>query len=216
MASPGGDVSASADAKLARCAWVLGLFVLPCSIACRDRAGASVEPEPEPQRGPGEPQGSEGDELTEICARSYELIIVPSGAGSAGVREDFVSRCRANAELRRQQLGETGWSTRVACIRAAEDAAALGRGDGREPTPPPRSDAAEELTPETVCRHFLEVMSREPELAKFMDEDEREMIMAGCVIERSARRTEDPRAYERETRCYLQAETIEQLAHCEP
>jgi hypothetical protein len=186
-------------------------------VGCGKRSATIVEPsEDTASANEGEPSAGSAadDELAQVCAHSYEVLIVPTGAASPGVRSDFMTNCREGAEAKREALGDAAWNERVRCILAGHGPDDLGRCDGREPQPAkPQHSNAEGISIAPLCDKFLDLINKEFGGA-LISESERENFKRGCIEQFEQARAEDPSGFEREARCLLDAESVQELQAC--
>lgn len=160
------------------------------------------------------------DELSEICEHNYEILVARVGAGSPAVHETFVSSCRTNTAARRERLGEAAWAERKRCVLAADDADALGICDGRKPKPKPETAdiASSEIDLDRLCRHLVDVIERGMQshgTPQMWSEEDHEMLIRGCHEEFIKTQREDPDLFERQARCLLSVERLDQIEACQ-
>lgn len=193
--------------RISTTAALLALALLASAACKRDRDSAAPEAEAE---------ATPVAEIEELCEHSYELLIVAVGADSPGVRDDFMGACRDNSQARREELGEQAWAERSACLRAAEDRAALGRCDGHEPIEADRTpvDADGDLA-RRFCRHIVDVMSNDPDMAALLGPDQGAELFDDCLEAAQEQLGDDPERFEREARCILGVSSIEEFDRCD-
>ena len=186
----------------------LGLGLIALSFACaRSGPGAPA----------ADPSASDTtlSEVEQLCAHSYELLIVPTGTGSPAVREDFLASCALNSEQRRAELGDAVWSERSACLLAAHDSDELGLCDGRQPRarPEPSEVSASDLV--AVCDHLVGLMTKELGPSVGVGAEEFDKFRDKCVEDAAEERRKDPVDFDRVAGCILRAQTIEAMSACE-
>lgn len=198
-------MSASRDGTR-RLGWALWLAALWLAApSCSRSSGASIE---DPSEDP-----APASEHERLCAHDYEILIVPTGAGSPGVRETFMASCEANAASKREAMGEAAWTARVECMLASDTAEALGRCDGREPRAPEQVSAPEVSLAE-VCDQVLRIMIAEVGPG-VIDERELPEFRKHCMKEFEQDYAADPVGFARQARCIMESNDLGELSLCE-
>lgn len=163
------------------------------------------------------------DELQQLCAHAYGVLIEQREVGSPGVRRGFMASCVIGARGKRVEIGEALWAKRRACMLAGQTPGALRRCVVYDhpilPTPlaPPDrtlSDLDRALAVET-CDHIFAIMASEFG-GGLISAAEQPEFMQDCIEQFEQTCRDDPLGFEREARCLLSVSSFDDFDRCAP